>query len=148
MRSALALISHNRQNKAHHRGTQSLTCVVDERSAKSGDMDPGCIRQPGFPLKSNYYFLAHLQCSLKFACKNFWLAFVIYSPARVEIFCPRPPRTRKIKPAPHPHEFEKSCPHPPRTRTLLTRTHPATIPTHFALYRSQTRTSPKTTKNV
>jgi len=44
----------------NYRGTQSKTCVVDERSAKSGEMISGCKRQPRFPPKPNYYFLAYL----------------------------------------------------------------------------------------
>jgi len=32
-------------------------------------MVPGCRRQCIFPPKPNYYFLAHLQCSLEIACK-------------------------------------------------------------------------------
>ena len=68
----------------------------------------------------------------------------IYSPARVEIFYPHPPRTRKIKihiaptpeifPAPTPQSF----PLQPRTRTLLTAPASQTIPA---------RTCPKTSKN-
>jgi len=42
---------------------------VDGGSAKSGEVVSGRRRQPEFPPKHNYYFLAHLQCSLKFACK-------------------------------------------------------------------------------
>ena len=34
-----------------------------------GEMVSGRRRYPRLPLKPNYYFLAHLQCSLKFACK-------------------------------------------------------------------------------
>jgi len=44
----------------------------------------------------------------------------------------------KFEPAPHPQEFEKSCPHPHTSNP--TRTRPA-------LFRSQTRTCPKITKN-
>jgi len=53
------------------------------------------------------------------------------------------PVPAKFKPAPHPQEFEKFCPHPPRTR-------PADHPTRArpTLYWSQTRTCPKTTKNI
>jgi len=60
-------------------------------------------------------------------------------PARVEFLCP------------HPQEFEKFFPLPSRTRTLLTHTCSAqqTIPTRArpALFWSQIRTCPKTTKN-
>jgi len=48
---------------------QSQTCLVDEMSAKSGEMVSGCRRPPRFPPKRNYYFLAHLQCTSKAACK-------------------------------------------------------------------------------
>jgi len=50
MWSALALISHGRQNKkivsdkVNYRGAQSETCVVGERSAKSGELVSGCRR--------------------------------------------------------------------------------------------------------
>jgi len=57
-------------DKVNYCGTHMRQiCVVDERSAKSGKMVSGCRRQPRFPPKPNYNFLAHLQCSLKFACK-------------------------------------------------------------------------------
>jgi len=42
---------------------------VDKKFAESGEMVPGCRRSPRFPPKPNDYFLAQLQCSLKFACK-------------------------------------------------------------------------------
>jgi len=54
--------------KVNYRGTQSKICVVNERSAKSGEMVSGSRRQPRFPPKPNYYFLVQL-CSLKFSCK-------------------------------------------------------------------------------
>jgi len=56
-------------DKVNYRETRSYTCVVDEMSAKSDEMVSGCRRQPRFPPKPNYYFLAHLQCTLKPACK-------------------------------------------------------------------------------
>jgi len=60
-------------------------------------------------------------------------------------------RSRPAQFIPAPHDFEKSCPLPPRMRTLLTCTRPAryTIPNRArpALFRSQTRTCPKTTTN-
>jgi len=37
----------------NYRGTQSKTCVVDERSAKRGEMVSGCRGQPRFPSKPN-----------------------------------------------------------------------------------------------
>ena len=46
----------------------------------------------------------------------------------------------KFKPAPNPQEFEKFCPLPPLPQTIPTRSRPA-------LFRSQTRTCPKSTKN-
>ena len=75
MRLTHALISHSRQirtffsDEVKYRGTRPWACVVDERTAQNGQMIPGCRRSPGFPPKPNYYFLAHLHCSLKFACK-------------------------------------------------------------------------------
>jgi len=48
----------------NNRGTQSQTCVVGERSTKSGEVVSGCRRQSRFPPKPHYYFLAHLQCPL------------------------------------------------------------------------------------
>jgi len=53
----------------NYRGTHSLTYVVDEKSAKSGEVVSGRRRQPEFPPKHNYYFLTRFQCSWKFACK-------------------------------------------------------------------------------
>jgi len=45
--------------------------LVDEKSAKSGEMVS--VPRLRFPPKPNYYILAHLQCSLKFACTfNLW----------------------------------------------------------------------------
>jgi len=58
-------------DKVNYRGTQSKTCVVGERSAKSGEMVSGCRRQLRFPPKSNYYFLTHLQCCLKLHANSF-----------------------------------------------------------------------------
>jgi len=40
-----------------------------EGFAKSGEVVFGRRRWPELPPKPNYYFLARLQCSLKFACK-------------------------------------------------------------------------------
>jgi len=40
-------------DKVNYRGTQSWTCVVWERSAKSGEMVSGCRRQSRFPPKPN-----------------------------------------------------------------------------------------------
>jgi len=42
---------------------------MDGEFAKSGEVVFGRRQQPEFPPKHNYYFLAHLQCFLKFACK-------------------------------------------------------------------------------
>ena len=38
-------------DKVNYRGTRSYTCVMDERSAKSGDMVPGCRQWARFPSK-------------------------------------------------------------------------------------------------
>jgi len=43
-------------DKVNYRGTQSQTCVVGERSAKSGEMVFGRRQWPRFPSKPNYYF--------------------------------------------------------------------------------------------
>jgi len=56
-------------DKVNYRGAQFWRCVVDGGFAKSGKVVFGRRRQPDIPPKHNYYFLAHLQCSLKFACK-------------------------------------------------------------------------------
>ena len=66
----------------------------------------------------------------------------------VEIFVRLRPAPAKFKPTQHLQEFEKSCPLPPRTRTLVILTPPADHPNppRPALFRSQTRTYPQTTK--
>jgi len=67
MWSALALISHSRQKRRFIR--IKWTIVEHKLKHKSGEMVPGRRQLRRFPLKPNYYFLVHLQCSLKFACK-------------------------------------------------------------------------------
>jgi len=56
---------HSRQNKNSCLESSELSwntilnMHVDERSAKSGEMIPGCRQEARFPPKPNYYFLAH-----------------------------------------------------------------------------------------
>ena len=75
-----ALISHSRQNKDNCFGWSQLSRNTisnmrsgrkPERSAKSGKMVTQRRRQSRFPPKPNYYFLAHLQCSLEFHANSF-----------------------------------------------------------------------------
>ena len=65
-------------------------------------MVSGCRRCPRFPPKPNYYFLAHIQCSLKFACKLIpcrvvhGLHFEARTQPELEITNPNPARSRHL----------------------------------------------------